>query len=275
MNVVNSKNARLAVTPDHPIMEENGFAPMGQDDLENLHSRFSEIDTETHSPESSKISYLEQVLRLRERPNLSEQQQIGRRFILDMLNSLCLLAEKQQVQGNIDVAPTHWEATHEFKYLIYLLERATMADLAEKVRASQGISSLENTDILSLRAWMRKHGLDAYELGLIQPNFFMQKGTVQADLQSIAIHPQFALLSKASKKNDHDYLTQAFLGLSQPLRPNNEAVEEAPKNGFEAAVATIFEAPTVPVSAKTTRLKAVLIPNGNGEPLVALSYVSE
>lgn len=276
MNSRDTELARLASTAHHPneLGKESALAAQ---DLGASLDCFSEIDTESSTPESNKIAYLEQLLRLREPQHLSETQQSGRRFVLDMLRFLCQLPDMQQAQAG----PQAWDPNLEFKYLVYLLERTAKPDLAEQMRHADSILSLDEPTILALREWLSRHGLDAHELALIQPNFFRGKKAAMQVEHQMSLHPMFAALSRASSERNHDYLASTFFGMSQPPvlqhadhHPRLKA-QFKPQAGLEEAMATIFEPPYDESAATQTRLKAFFIPNRHGEPMIALSFTND
>jgi hypothetical protein len=171
MNLSVTNSAELASNTSSDKGEPALFA-FAAEDLESSLDCFSEIDTESSTPESNKIAYLEQLLRLHAPQHLSETQRNGRRFVLDMLRILCLLPSVQRAQEGVENTHKDWDASLEFKYLVYLFERTARPDLAEKVRKAQNILSLDEAGILGLREWLTKHGLEGREIALIQPNFF-------------------------------------------------------------------------------------------------------
>jgi hypothetical protein len=282
MNSCYSGLARLASTANHPV---GSGEELNRQDLEALIDCFSEIDTESKLPESNKIAYLEQLLRLREPRHLSETQQSGRRFVLDMLRLLSQLADGVEQHASLEqldarsaeaVLPLVWDPSLEFKYLVYLMERTARPDLAARVRASQGITTWDEEGILHLREWLNAHGLDAHELALIQPNFFrshVQKATEKP--KGMRIHPSFVALSKATQERNHDYLAGTFFGLSQPIAVEASSKMKTGPSGLQEAMASIFDTPYNPQAATQTRLKAFLIPNQFGEPVLALSFMYE
>ncbi len=277
MNSRVSKSAELA-TNTASENEENGLLAFCGLDLESALDCFSEIDTESSTPESNKIAYLEQLLRLHAPQNLSETQRNGRSFVLDMLRILCLLPSVQRAQEGVGTTPKDWDPSLEFKYLVYLFERTARPDLAEKVRQAENILSLDGAGILGLREWLTKHGLEGREIALIQPNFFSGTRTAPINNDQVSLHPMFEELHAESKTRNHDYIIRSFYGLSHSLRVNPEvgsAEQVRPQVGLEEALATVFETPVLENPAPKMRLKAYLIPNPNGEPMVALSYTND
>ncbi|MEY3442263.1 MAG: hypothetical protein RLZZ519_544 [Bacteroidota bacterium] len=267
-----ARNASTSFSQDEGGIES---AFMAQDLASSLDC-FSEIDTESRTPESNKISYLEQLLRLHEPPYLSETQRSGRRFVLDMLRVLCLLPDLQQAQEGKPDLPKDWEPTLEFKYLVYLFERTASPSLAEKVRQSSSILSFDGVAILQLREWLSRNGLAAHELALIQPNFFRGQKMAPKESGQLHLHPKFAELSKASVERNHDYLVRTFFGLSHPLLWDAESAtmdKVKQEAGLEEAMAPVFQSEVALETVVKSRLKPIAAPQREGEPPVALSFV--
>ncbi len=277
---MNSRHPEIAhlASASHPQNESGLESALAAQNLEASIDCFSEIDTESFSPENNKIVYLEQLLRLHEPQHLSETQKSGRRFVLDMLRVLCLLPDVQRAQEGGSDLPKNWDPDLEFKYLVYLFERTSSAALAEKVRKASSILSLDAQGILELREWLGKNGLDAHELSLIQPNFFRGQKMTQQDSKQLHLHPMFAELSKESLERNHDYLVRTFYGLSYPFFKDSEGgnVSKSTQDaGLEEAMAPVFDLAADLNTAVKTRLKAFFIPNRQGEPMVALSFTQE
>jgi hypothetical protein len=100
-----------------------------------------------------------------------------------------------------------------------------------------------------------------------------------ADKDQVSLHPMFEELHAASTTRNHDYIVRSFFGLSHTLLVNPAAEFSAqvkPEAGLEEALATVFDAPAAEENlSPKTRLKAYLIPNPKGEPMVALSYTND
>ncbi len=284
MNSNISQVARFAAQSKNPIGNE-AFEASTTQNLDNALDCFSEINTESLTLESNKITYLEQMLRLQEPRHLSETQLSGRRFLLDMLSLMSGLPQRQSTHEAAPVMDLAIEP-HRFKYLIYLLERTTRSELADRVREVSGIHDLQENDLAALGKWLDRYGIDGRELALIQPNFFAgyrKEGMQEA--ASHGIHPQFAALAQASRERNCDYLAEAFLSLAEPMKLVPKAVGQqgseangAPKTshaGRGEALASIYDTPFDQKAATQTRLKAFFIPNRFGEPMIALSFVNE
>lgn len=267
--------ARLAAHTQNPIgtQEEQAFTA---EDLDAVLACFSEVNTESLTLESNKIAYLEQMLRLQMPRHLSETQLSGRRFLFDMLRRLSLLPEGEPAQA---ATIKDWEPLHPFKYLVYLLERTTASDLANRVRSVKGIQDFLEVDLMRLGQWLDRNGIDGRELALIQPNFFgAMRDAKQNASTAPTIHPQFAALAMESRERNHDYLAEAFLSDSAPMTlmqksPEADAHKHA-QQGRGEALASIYDAPYDHLAATQTRLKAFFIPNRFGEPMIALSFVN-
>jgi hypothetical protein len=274
MNSNISGIARLAAHANNPNGNPEPLA-LTAHDLDQVLACFSEIDTESPAQESSKIAYLEQMLRLQEPRHLTESQLSGRRFLLDMLSLMSLLPTGQQAQ---EVTLKDWHPAHPFKYLIYLLERTSCVELAARVTAIQGIQEFVDADFMALGQWLDRHGIASHELALIQPNFFIgARRAAPVPAENQGLHPNFVALAQASRERNHDYVAEAFLSLSEPLKLVQRSMAlPAPMAhaGRGEAIASIYDTPYDPMAALQTRLKAFFIPNRFGEPMIALSFVN-
>jgi hypothetical protein len=279
MNSSISGLARLATFAKNPTGKLSDKTATMQD-FDELLNCFSEIDTEsTSSLESNKVAYLEQMLRLQEPVHLSATQLSGRRFLLDMLSRLSKLPQGQPSQAAKINSLKDWHPTHNFKYLIYLLERTSRSEMAAKVQAVKGIQDFDEADLIGLGQWLHRYGITARELALIQPSFFAgDRQSSASPTERQGIHPQFEALAEASRARSHDYLAEAFLSISEPLKlvPSVPvATVNASMQGRGEALGSIFDSPYDQKAATQTRLKAYLIPNKSGESMVALSFVNE
>ncbi len=278
MNSSISGLARLATLAKNPTGKSSDKTATRQD-FDELLNCFSEIDTEsTSSVESNKVTYLEQMLRLQEPVHLSATQLSGRRFLLDMLSRLSKLPEGQPSQAAKINSLKDWHPTHNFKYLIYLLERTSRSEMAAKVQKVKGIQDFDETDLIGLGQWLHRYGITARELAFIQPSFFAGDRQNAATPERQGIHPQFEALAEASRERSHDYLAEAFLSIAEPLKlvPRVPvATMNASTQGRGEALGSIFDSPYDQKAATQTRLKAYLIPNKSGESMVALSFVNE
>jgi hypothetical protein len=264
--------ARLAALAKNPTGNSEPPA-MSMQALDQVLACFSEIDTESSTRESNKITYLEQMLRLQEPRHLSATQLSGRRFLLDMLRLLSQLPASGQSAR--EAAPAK-DAQPRFQTLVYLLERTARPELAAKVAAIDGVHALDAAELVALVQWMDRYGITGRELALIQPSFFAGTSKVVDERQSsTGIHPQFAALVDSSQRRSTDYLAQAFLSQSEPLRlvPKPSVEPPAPASpGIGEALASIFDTPHDAEAATRSRLKAFFIPNQHGEPIIALSF---
>jgi hypothetical protein len=211
--------------PRGPLNE----TPLPMHDLEEAIACFSEIDTEFSPPAMTKVAYLEQRLRLEEPAVLDARQAAGRRFLLDMLGLLSLPA----TQGEAQEPPRGWEPAHPYKYLLWLLRRTAQDGLAAAVAGSAGVCDLAAADLAALCRWAALHGLQARELGQIQPNFFT--GRAAERVSDARMHPRLWQLAEESSHRSTDYLSMAFRSMAGAEH------DEPQGHGRGEALAAVFE----------------------------------
>lgn len=251
-------------------------------ELGGLQDCFSEFDTEVCQPESNRIGYVAQLMSLRNVRHLSMSQQVGRRFLLNMLQTLDDLSANPALSQPGQIAG--WDPNSKFRHLIFLLERCFDHDLAQSVRNASLGNPLSEEEIVSLGRWLDRNGLDISELGLIQPGIFRPANALPQPKGSKKFAPKFADLIQASRDRNIDYLAGAFFGISQKIS-GDEGDEFGSRfskprlNNVHAgrgeAIASIFGVKLGQESSNKGRLKAVAIPTTQGEPLFALSFTND
>ena len=181
MNNSTSQLACETPTATHPSGRKQDY------ELGGLQDCFSESNTEFTEANSNSIAYIAQVLSLRNVRHLSASQKVGRRFILNMLQSLgdLLLESGQDTPAQIP----GWDSECQFSLLAFLLERSFNPELSKTVKETASGRPLNYQEIVSIGRWLDSNGLDISELGMIQPGIFRPKNALpqpKGSVQSVS-----------------------------------------------------------------------------------------
>lgn len=244
----------------------HGKAP--ERNLTKLFGAFTDVNTEKQERISNRLTYVQQLLKMRKTTELTPQQQSNRTQLLNLLELYVMLGKyPSDYDQKVKERLCFKDASGRRCAIGFMIERTAGQHLADIVCDQESLEFLVPAHKSAYEAWLAQSGMTSEELAMIQPNF---SGQAPADSQAPSgVSQTFASLREASQRRG-SYPDSAFVGASP------EAVVLAGHRPSPQKQNTILVNTAASPTGATadSQLRVFFLSSAKGEPVVAMTFSS-